>query len=94
MPKRLAEDGSDFRHGTPTGARRHWDLGEPACPDCRAARAEYDRRRKAAPAKALRNRLHAKAQGRALRALAKAHPEQYRALYLAEKQRALTEDQS
>lgn len=77
--------GDDERHGTLSGARRHSERGEPPCDACRAAKAEYDKRNLAIPENTRRNRLHAKAQSRALRDLKRAHEDEYRASYLAHK---------
>lgn len=79
------------RHGTSSGARRHALAGEDPCDACRADKAEYDRLRLAAPEKALRNRLHARAQSKAYGVLAKVHREEYRRLYLAFKEDLLRE---
>lgn len=81
----------DVRHGTPSGALWHARRGEDPCDACRAAKAEYDRQWRAAPEKVQRNRLHAGAQRRALKALKDAHPEEYRRLYLAFKENLLRE---
>ena len=77
--------GDDERHGTLAGSQRHSRAGEPPCDACRAAKAEYDREWRSAPEKTRRNRLHARAQARALRKLKDAHPDEYRALYVHEK---------
>ena len=83
--------GDDERHGTPAGARRHSEAGEPPCEACRAAKSEYDRRYRAANDKKRMNRLHAKAQNRAERDLRRAHLDEYRALYLEHKRQLIAE---
>lgn len=77
--------GDDFRHGTPTGARRHSKAGEPPCDACRAAKAEYDKRWRTADENTRKNRLHAAAQRRALRDLKNAHEDEYQEAYLRHK---------
>lgn len=77
--------GNDERCGTTNGWALHQGRGEKPCDACASAKAEYDRRWRAAPERTRINRLHAKAQGRALRALAKAHPDEYRVLYIQHK---------
>lgn len=79
--ERKRESG-DVRCGTTAGNDRHLSAGEPACEACKAAKAEYDKRWRAAPERTRINRMHAKAQSRALRALKDAHPDEYRALYV------------
>lgn len=75
----------DPRCGTASGATRHSKAGEPPCDACRAAKAAYDKRWLSTPEATQRNRLHAKAQSIANRALEDAHPEEYRAAYVAAK---------
>jgi hypothetical protein len=84
----------DQRHGTLSGAKRHSDAGEDPCDACRAAKAEYDKRWRSGDEQTRRNRLSAQAQARAYSALAKAHPEEYRRLYLAFKENLLREVES
>lgn len=73
----------DARCGTPSGAVRHSNRGERPCDACAAAKAEYDRSWRNADDNTKRNRLHAKAQARALAAVRDAHREEYRAAYIA-----------
>lgn len=95
----IAEDGlierrrrnGDGRHGTPAGASRHAWLGEDPCDACRAAKAEYDKRRLEATPLQIRNRLHAKAQQLATGEIRRAHPDEYRAAYLRHKAALLAE---
>jgi hypothetical protein len=88
--ERQRRDG-DARCGTTAGATRHSKNGDPPCDACRAAKAEYDRRWRSAPEAARRNRLHAKAQARAMQTLRLAHPDEYRAAYLIAKAEVFTE---
>lgn len=75
--------GSTVRHGTHSGWTRHIKAKERPCDPCYRAKEDYDKRRRAAPEQTRLNRLHARAQGRALRALAHKYPDEYRALYVA-----------
>lgn len=70
-------------HGTYGGYREHQRHGENPCAACTAAKAAYDQRWRAAPERTRQNRLYARAQGRALRALARENPGRYRQLYEA-----------
>lgn len=72
----------DTRHGTVAGAVRHSNAGELPCDACRAAKAEYDRRWRAAPERTRRSRLHAAAQRKAFQVLKKANESEYRRLYV------------
>ena len=83
--------GDDSRHGTPSGANRHVKAGEDPCDACRAAKAEYDRRRRESDEVAVRNRMHAKVQRLALSDLKRAHEDEYRVLYLAHKETVFRE---
>lgn len=83
--------GDDGRHGTTAGWGRHINADEPPCDACRAAKSEYDKRRLSSPEKAIRNRLHAKAQALAERDLRRLHPEDYRRFYLLHKEALLGE---
>lgn len=74
---------STTRHGTPSGFKKHQDLGEGPCAACYAAKATYDKRRLAAPDKKRRNRLSAAAQMQAYRSLAHKYPDEYRETYRA-----------
>lgn len=84
--------GKDERHGTLSGALRHSKAGEPPCDACRAAKTAYDKSYRAAEEQTRKSRMHARAQGRANTALRKAHPEEYRALYLAAKAESMNEE--
>lgn len=84
--------GDDERHGTLAGARRHSERGESPCDACRAAKAEYDLRFNSAPERARKNRLHARAQSRALTALKRSHPAEYRELYVKAKAEIASEE--
>ena len=77
------------RHGTTAGAARHVRQNEPPCDACRAAKGDYDARRRRVPDVQLRNRQHARAQSDAYRALAKMHADEYRALYVEAKARII-----
>lgn len=81
----------DPRCGTSAGNSRHIARGEAACEPCRAAKAEYDRRRLAAPEHTQKNRLFAKAQRLALADLRTAFPEMYRAQYIAHRDALLAQ---
>tara|TARA_R100001244_G_scaffold6385_9_gene7517 strand:+ start:4481 stop:4771 length:291 start_codon:yes stop_codon:yes gene_type:complete len=81
----------DPRCGTTTGWARHQKAGERPCDACFAAKSAYDKRYRSADDKTRRNRLHSKAQAKALRALKHAHESEYRALYLAYKEQLLGE---
>lgn len=59
--------------GTPSGARAHRRKGERACGDCLAAESKATRSRPS-------HELSTKARRRALRDLARLHPEEYQAL--------------
>lgn len=85
--------GEDGRHGTTSGAARHAAAGELPCDACRAAKAEYDRRWRSSDEKTRKNRLHAKAQSLAERDLRQAHYEEYRAYYVAHRDRLLREQE-
>lgn len=69
------------RCGTLSGFSTHQRHGEKPCPACCAAKAAYDKRRKAAPEQIVKSRLAARAQGRAYMALAHMFPDMYHALY-------------
>jgi len=84
--------GDDYRHGTATGARRHSAAGEPPCDACRAAKAKYDKRQRSSSEGIRRNRLHAKAQQRALADLRRRYLDEYRELYLAHKRDLVAEE--
>ena len=83
--------GADHRHGTVSGAKRHSDAGELPCDSCRAAKAKYDKRLRSTPDKIRRNRIHARAQAKAETDLRRAHPEEYRAAYVAYRDLMLAE---
>lgn len=84
--------GDDYRHGTASGARRHSLAGELPCDACRAAKAEYDKRQRSTPEHTRRNRLHAKAQARALRDLRRRYLDEYKELYLDHKRKLIAEE--
>jgi hypothetical protein len=69
------------RHGTTSGHTQHLLDGERPCDACRAAKAAYDKRHREAPEARRRDRANARAQGRALRELRRAHVDEYHALY-------------
>jgi len=69
------------RCGTLSGWRRHQRADERPCDACAAAKAAYDKRWRAAPERKRRDRLKARAQGRALLRLSHHHPSEYRAMY-------------
>lgn len=76
---------SRVRHGTASGFREHQSRGEEACPSCKAAKAEYDKRWRSSDRQTRISRLNARAQSRAYRRLAHRFPDIYRALYLEER---------
>lgn len=76
--------------GTYAGYQRHRARGEPTCVECKAANASYVRARRATPRGRQAARDAVSAQGRALRALASRHPNEYQLLY-AEALRAIQE---
>ena len=86
--------GSKTRHGTPSGFSKHQKLKEAPCEACRAAKAEYDARLRAADSKTLASRRAAKAQGRALQALRTRYPLEYRELYEQAKRLLAAEDRT
>jgi len=69
------------RHGTQSGWNLHQQLNEKPCDACYAAKAKYDKRRLDVPIHALKNRLHATAQGRATAQLRNMHPDDWKRLY-------------
>lgn len=79
------ERGDDERCGTHSAWKRHQNRNEVPCPACKAAKAEYDKRWRAAPERTRISRMHAKAQARALKALKDQHADEYRALYVRSK---------
>jgi hypothetical protein len=82
---------ADKRHGTPSGYKRHQLDSEKPCDACARAKQEYDQRWRSSPEQTRRNRLHAKAQGRAHTRMRAIYPEVYAALYAEEKERAYRE---
>lgn len=72
---------SKTRHGTISGWRKHQQDGTEPCTSCNEAKASYDKRWRDIPENTLRNRLNAKAQGRALTTLRKKYAVEYKALY-------------
>lgn len=81
----LQRPGSKVRCGTTSGYRTHQDYDEKPCDACVRAKQAYDASRNAAGPRQLKNRQSAEAQRLALQRLSHAHPEEYRALYLAAK---------
>lgn len=79
------------RCGTASGWRRHKDRNETPCDACARAKAEYDRRRRTAGDNTVRNRLHAKAQQKALLQLRRRYADEYEELYAAWKARVFAE---
>jgi len=63
-------------HGTNAGYRVHWRAGEKACDACAEAHRAYSRTQKPT----VREKLYAKASGRALKDLARAHRVEYHEL--------------
>lgn len=82
---------SSERCGTTAGFARHQWKGEAPCPACKAAKAEYDKRWRAADRRTRLSRALAKAQGRAERDLARLHRADYVRLYEAHKSEILHE---
>ena len=82
------------RHGTQSGYLLHQQLDEDPCGACYQAKAEYDRRWRAAPDKARRSRLLAKAQGRAAVKMRALYPKVWQALYEEAKQELAEEGQT
>lgn len=84
-------DGSQTRHGTTAGHKKHLTDGSDPCEMCRIAKSQYDRNRLDVPENVQRNRLHAKAQAQALQMLRRRHEDEYRELYTAQKQELFKE---
>jgi hypothetical protein len=72
---------AESRCGTPSGYDRHQRVGEKPCAACANATADYDKRWRDATKRRQRDRLHARAQGRAEKLLRLAHPNEYDAYY-------------
>jgi hypothetical protein len=70
--------------GTPTGHERHRRAGEQSCAECRAARNAYLRTWQAGRPRSERSAVANRVRARALRALAREHPTDYRRLLDAE----------
>jgi hypothetical protein len=70
--------------GTPTGYERHRRADEDPCDDCRTARNTYLRAWQAAHPRSERSAVADRVRTRALRALAREHPTDYRRLLNAE----------
>lgn len=83
--------GSTVRHGTASGFRTHQALIERPCDACYRAKQAYDLEWRSAPKRTQQSRAAAAAQGRALKRLKNAHPEEYAALYAEEKARPVQE---
>lgn len=79
------------RCGTTSGYTRHQLDGEKPCDACALAKKEYDKRRKEVPRIRQLNRLHARAQTRALSRLRVLYRDEYRAFYAEEKALLLAE---
>lgn len=74
--------GSKTRHGTLSGWRKHQTEGdERPCDPCYFAKQEYDARLRTSTPRQIKQRQAARAQQRALQALARLHAEEYQALY-------------
>jgi len=80
-----------IRHGTTAGYREHQRREEKPCDACVRAKQEYDASWRGIADNTRRNRLHAKAQTRALKRLKHLHPGLYALLYAEEKERAYRE---
>ena len=78
-----------FEHGTYAGWNAHKKLDEAPCIACRKAASEYQAQWRKQNPKGYKRELHGMAAAdRARRRLARAHPEEYRQLYLEEKGKA------
>jgi len=82
------------RCGTPNGYAAHQYRGQRPCDACVRAKAEYDKRRREAPERAVQVRLHARAQGRAETRLRRMYPSVWKALYAEELARILAEHEA
>lgn len=80
------QDSAPLLCGTEAGYQRHVRAGEIACDDCKGGHALYMRLWRARGGMA-RSRAFRDARGRALSALARRHPNEYRELYLRERAR-------
>lgn len=82
---------TSVRHGTQSGWRLHFTLKERPCDPCYNAKATYDRERKTKTYFVMMNRLSARAQSMAYTQMRHNHPEEYKDLYTANRQRLLIE---
>ena len=72
----------EIDHGSPWGAATHRKRGEAACEECRAAKAKYQRERRANdPRVAQRSYEVSTAQNRAVTALVQENKARYQELY-------------
>lgn len=69
--------------GTHAAYQAHIKRGESACAPCKAAAAAYARQRRSTPEGRRESRDLSRAQGRAMRALARLHRAEYQVLYAA-----------
>lgn len=81
QPAGLQREGSTRRCGTISGWQGHHDHGEKPCDACAAAKARYDARRMGTPVNTMKNRLSARAQGKASVALRALHKAEYDELF-------------
>lgn len=79
------------RCGSISGYSAHQERGERACDACAAAKARYDAELLSVPENKLRNRLHAKAQSRAYRALYHKYRDEYDEIYATERDKLYAE---
>jgi hypothetical protein len=83
-----------IRHGTTAGWHAHQRAGKRPCAPCFWAKHAYDQRRLQNPGPVRAVRISARARQEAVQGLCRAHQEEYRALYLAARQRLTEEDQA
>ncbi|MGL5908736.1 MAG: hypothetical protein ACRCZP_01965 [Phycicoccus sp.] len=79
-------------HGSYSRAQRHRKDGERPCSVCLAAEATYQRAWRADPQNRRQAMRQRRARRRALSALARTHPQEYRELYLTELARLRDEE--
>lgn len=82
---------SVVRCGTVSGHTKHLRDGEKPCDACAAAKAAYDKRWRAAPARTRISRLNARAQHRALKRLKENHESEYKKYYAEERDSVFAE---
>lgn len=80
------------RHGSHSGWSLHSQLNEEPCTPCWNAKSEYDKRRLEAPDLVVRNRLRARAQGRAETRLVRAYKSEYDFYYQQELEKVFAEE--